>query len=302
MTAPERNPDLDPVDCDDPRDLEDALIDIRGVAEVLQQLGTNDRAAGYLGDRLKEHYDTALDAFRRACKLDQYRTEGETRAAEAMAAPPPDAGTAAGAPQAGGQVGCRGRRHNDGGGGAAMSAAELFRNWLGLREAEYRRGQDDDEVERLNDEMIAIERAILAADPATAEDEQAQVAMLAYYAVHEAPYANYEVLDRCYRRWSSTGCPIRPPESTSGKGAANGCDGEGEAFRNRLVGFGQGSPAGDGGASLWNLPCAQPFRERVTGPKHHRAGASRGHAKPAPAGNLPNSAASLGDGGAFLLG
>ena len=84
-------PDADGTD--DPRDLEDVLIDIRGVTEVLQQLGANDRAAGYLGDRLKEHHDTALDAFRRACKLDQYRTEGETRAAEATAAPPPDAGT-----------------------------------------------------------------------------------------------------------------------------------------------------------------------------------------------------------------
>src|ERR1700716_2750388 len=72
------------------------------------------------------------------------------------------------------------------GGGAAMSAAKLFRNWLALREAEHCRGQDDEEVERLTDEMIAIERAILAADPATAEDEQAQVAILAYYAVHEA--------------------------------------------------------------------------------------------------------------------
>src|SRR5258706_9931137 len=86
------------------------------------------------------------------------------------------------------------------GGGAAMSAAKLFRNWLALREAEHCRGQDDEEVERLTDKMIAIERAILAADPATAEDEQAQVAILAYYAVHEAPYANYEVLDRCYQR------------------------------------------------------------------------------------------------------
>jgi hypothetical protein len=81
-----------------------------------------------------------------------------------------------------------------------MSAAKLFRNWLALREAEHCRGQDDEEVERLTDEMIAIERAILARDPETPEDERAQVAMLAYYAVHEAPYANYEVMDRCYRR------------------------------------------------------------------------------------------------------
>jgi hypothetical protein len=43
--------------------------------------------------QLEEHYDAALDAFSRIFKLDEYRTEGETRAAEAMAAPPPDAGT-----------------------------------------------------------------------------------------------------------------------------------------------------------------------------------------------------------------
>jgi hypothetical protein len=60
---------------DEPRDLEDVLIDIRGVAEVLQQLGLKDRAAGYLGDRLKEHHDEALDAYRRIYKLDQYREE-----------------------------------------------------------------------------------------------------------------------------------------------------------------------------------------------------------------------------------
>jgi hypothetical protein len=47
-----------------------------------------------------------------------------------------------------------------------MSAAELFRNWLALREAEHRPGQGDDECDRLTDEMMAIERAILAADPA----------------------------------------------------------------------------------------------------------------------------------------
>jgi hypothetical protein len=54
-------------------DLEQVLIDIRGVAEVLQQLGLKDRAVGYLGDRLMEHHDAALDAFRRIYKLDQYR-------------------------------------------------------------------------------------------------------------------------------------------------------------------------------------------------------------------------------------
>ena len=130
----------------------------------------------------------------------EYRTEGETRAAEAMAAPPPDAGTRRALRKLVDKWDAEAGGTNDGGGGAVGGAAGLFRNWLALRETEYRRGQDDEEVERLTDEMIAIERAILAADPATAEDEQAQVAILAYYAVHEAPYANYEVLDRCYQR------------------------------------------------------------------------------------------------------
>jgi hypothetical protein len=190
---------LDPTDADAQGDLEYALIDIFGVAKVLMGLSHNNDVAGYLGGQLKQHYDTALDAFRRACKLDQYRTEGEPRAAEAMAAPPPDAGTRRALRKLVDKWDAEAGDTNDGG-GAVVGAAELFRNWLALREAEHRRGQDDEEVERLNDEMIAIERAILAADPATAEDEQAQVAILAYYAVHEAPFANYEVLDRCYRR------------------------------------------------------------------------------------------------------
>jgi hypothetical protein len=77
------------------RDLESALVDIRGVAEVLMELGAEDEVASYLGGQLKEHYDAALDAFRRIYKLDQYKTEreDEDRAAEAAAAPPPDAGT-----------------------------------------------------------------------------------------------------------------------------------------------------------------------------------------------------------------
>ena len=83
----------DPVDCDAQSDLEYALVDISGVAKVLMGLSHDNDVAGYLGGQLKQHYDTALDAFRRACKLDQYRTEGETSAAEATAAPPPDAGT-----------------------------------------------------------------------------------------------------------------------------------------------------------------------------------------------------------------
>src|SRR3982074_3364570 len=83
----------DPTDAEAQGDLEYALHDICGVAKVLMELSHNNDVAGYLGGQLKQHYDTALDAFRRACKLDQYRTEGETRAAEAMAARPPDAGT-----------------------------------------------------------------------------------------------------------------------------------------------------------------------------------------------------------------
>ncbi len=34
-----------------------------------------------------------------------------------------------------------------------MSAAELFRNWLALREAEHRPGQGDDEADRLADAL-----------------------------------------------------------------------------------------------------------------------------------------------------
>jgi hypothetical protein len=82
---------LEPADCDAQGDLESALSDVGGVAEVLMELGTDDDVAGYLGGQLKEHYDTALDAFCRIYKLDRYKTD---RAAEAMApAPPPDAGT-----------------------------------------------------------------------------------------------------------------------------------------------------------------------------------------------------------------
>jgi hypothetical protein len=54
-------------------DLERALSDIGGVAEVLMELGVNDDVAGYLGGQLKKHYDTAMDAFRRAYRLDQYK-------------------------------------------------------------------------------------------------------------------------------------------------------------------------------------------------------------------------------------
>ena len=83
----------DSVDCDAQSELEDALTQIFGVAEVLKAVGVKDEVASYLGGQLEEHYEVALDAFSRIFKLDEYRTEEETRAAEAMAAPPPDAGT-----------------------------------------------------------------------------------------------------------------------------------------------------------------------------------------------------------------
>ena len=77
---------------------------------------------------------------------------------------------------------------------------ELFRNWLALHETDHQSGKDDDEADHLTDEMIVLERAILAGTAETDDDRRAQVAMLAYYAVHTAPYANYEVLEQWYRR------------------------------------------------------------------------------------------------------
>ena len=75
---------------------------------------------------------------------------------------------------------------------------ELFRNWLALVEAMH--SKDDDEADHLTDETIVLERAILAGDAETDDDRRAQIAVLAYYAVHTAPYANYEVLEQWYRR------------------------------------------------------------------------------------------------------
>ena len=60
----------DPVDCDPQSDLENALTQIFGVAEVLKAVGVKDEVASYLGGQLEEHYDAALDAFRRIFKLD----------------------------------------------------------------------------------------------------------------------------------------------------------------------------------------------------------------------------------------
>jgi hypothetical protein len=84
---------LEPADCGAQGDLERALSDVGGVAEVLMELGVQDDVAGYLGGMLKGHYDTALDAFRRVYGLDEYRPQGKDHAAKAAAVPPPDAAT-----------------------------------------------------------------------------------------------------------------------------------------------------------------------------------------------------------------
>jgi hypothetical protein len=73
---------------------------------------------------------------------------------------------------------------------------ELFRNWLALRGADILplKGDDEEakeaEAERISDEMIVVERAILAGEAETEGDSRAQVAILAHYAVHMSPYAN----------------------------------------------------------------------------------------------------------------
>jgi hypothetical protein len=81
---------------------------------------------------------------------------------------------------------------------------ELFRNWLVLYQVQQRPFEGDDEAEaeiaRLSGERIVIERAILDGSPETEDDRRAQLAILTYYAVHTAPYANYEVLEGWYRR------------------------------------------------------------------------------------------------------
>jgi hypothetical protein len=83
---------------------------------------------------------------------------------------------------------------------------ELFRKWLALRGADILplKGDDEDakeaEAERISDEMIVVERAILAGEAETEDDSRAQVAILAYYAVHMPPYPNYEVVEQWCRR------------------------------------------------------------------------------------------------------
>jgi len=56
-------------------DLESALTQIAGVAEVLIELGVKDEVAAYLGAQLKDHYDAALDAFSRIYGLGKYKSE-----------------------------------------------------------------------------------------------------------------------------------------------------------------------------------------------------------------------------------
>ena len=56
-------------------DLENALTQIGGVAEVLMELGVKDEVAAYLGAQLKDHYDAALDAFSRIYGLGKYKSE-----------------------------------------------------------------------------------------------------------------------------------------------------------------------------------------------------------------------------------
>jgi hypothetical protein len=65
----------DPVDCDAQSELEDALTQIFGVAEVLKAVGVKDEVASYLGGQLKDHYDAALDAFSRIYGLGEYKSE-----------------------------------------------------------------------------------------------------------------------------------------------------------------------------------------------------------------------------------
>ena len=62
-------PDVDPRS-----DLETALTQIFGLAHVLMELGVEDEVASYLGGQLKDHYDTALDAFSRIYGLGEYKS------------------------------------------------------------------------------------------------------------------------------------------------------------------------------------------------------------------------------------
>jgi hypothetical protein len=56
------------------RDLEDALLELDGLAEVMMNLDTaSEQTVYYLAKRLREHRDDAHDAFSRIYKLDEHR-------------------------------------------------------------------------------------------------------------------------------------------------------------------------------------------------------------------------------------
>ena len=89
-----KRPDADNLDAK--RALEQALLAIHGIADVLSAVGqcrdivmpTN--GLSYLGGELQRAYEEAQEAFER---IGWAKQEPQPRAAEAMAAPPPDAGT-----------------------------------------------------------------------------------------------------------------------------------------------------------------------------------------------------------------
>ena len=56
-------------------DLETALTQIFGLAQVLMELGVEDEVASYLGGQLKDHCDAATDAFNRIYGLDKCKSE-----------------------------------------------------------------------------------------------------------------------------------------------------------------------------------------------------------------------------------
>jgi hypothetical protein len=75
----------------------------------------------------------------------------------------------------------------------------LLLSWLSLRES--CQGKDDDEdVARIADEMTAVERAILAGNPATESDWRAVAAMVVISAREGPRYANVGVLEDLYLR------------------------------------------------------------------------------------------------------
>ena len=116
--------------------------------------------------------------------------------------------------------------------------AKLFRDWLALREEDHRPGKDEDENDQLDDKTIAVERAILDREPITAEDKRAQLAVLAYYAVHQAPYASYEALERHYQRLIVDG--LSP---AAGERERKWSDKRLQNAKERLAELGAGDPA-----------------------------------------------------------